>query len=67
MSNYLDDYVGVQDRLKAFMQQHIYPNEQRFHDEVENNRRQGNPWIPTRTIEELKPLARAAGPTARRS
>ncbi len=53
--------LELQDRLKAFMQKHIYPNEQRFHDEIENNRRQGNPWIPTRTIEELKPLARAAG------
>ena len=38
------------------MDEHIYPNEQRFHDEVESNR-----WAPTRIIEELKPKARAAG------
>ncbi len=43
-------------RLTAFMDEHIYPNEQRFHDEIERNR-----WSPTRIIEELKPKARAAG------
>ncbi len=46
----------LQHRLQAFMDEHIYPNEQRFHDEVERNR-----WQPTRVIEELKPKARAAG------
>src|SRR5271169_5366514 len=38
------------------MDEHIYPNEQRHHDEIEKNR-----WSPTRIIEELKPKARAAG------
>jgi len=37
------------------MDEHIYPNEQRFHDEIERNR-----WSPTAVIEELKPKARAA-------
>jgi acyl-CoA dehydrogenase len=46
----------LQRRLLAFMDEHIYPNEQRFCDELERNR-----WQPTRTIEELKPKARAAG------
>jgi len=46
----------LQQRLTAFMQQHIYPSEQRFHNEVERDR-----WSPTRVIEELKPKARAAG------
>jgi acyl-CoA dehydrogenase len=46
----------LQRRLSAFMDEHIYPNEQRFHEEIERNR-----WQPTRTIEELKPKARAAG------
>jgi acyl-CoA dehydrogenase len=46
----------LQKRLTAFMDEHIYPNEQRFHDEIERNR-----WVPTRIIEELKPKARAAG------
>ncbi len=51
----------MQARLLAFMDEHIYPNEHRFHEEVEANRRAGNAWIPTRVIEELKPKARAAG------
>src|SRR5713226_362609 len=45
-----------QSRLVAFMDEHIYPNEQRFYDEIERER-----WSPTRVIEELKPKARAAG------
>jgi acyl-CoA dehydrogenase len=46
----------LQGRLQAFMEEHVYPNEQRFHDEIERNR-----WSPTRIVEELKPKARAAG------
>jgi acyl-CoA dehydrogenase len=43
-------------RLLAFMDEHIFSNEQRYYDEIERNR-----WQPTRTVEELKPKARAAG------
>jgi acyl-CoA dehydrogenase len=46
----------LQQRLQAFMDEFIYPNEQRFYDEVERNR-----WTPTRVVEELKLKARAAG------
>lgn len=46
----------LQRRLTAFMDEHIYPNEQRFFDEINLNR-----WTPTKIIEELKPKARAAG------
>ena len=46
----------LQQRLTAFMEEHIYPNEQRFHDEIQRER-----WSPTRIVEELKPKARAAG------
>ena len=46
----------LQKKLTAFMEEHIYPNEKRFHDEIERNR-----WTPTRIVEELKPKARAAG------
>jgi acyl-CoA dehydrogenase len=42
--------------LQAFLDEHIYPNEQRFHDEIEENR-----WLPTKIVEELKPKARDAG------
>ncbi len=46
----------LQRRLQVFMDAHIYPNEQRCHDEIERNR-----WSPPAVIEELKPKARAAG------
>ena len=45
----------------AFMDQHIYPNEQRFFDEIAENRAKGNAWVPTKIVEELKPIARQAG------
>ncbi len=51
-----DKVKDLERRLRAFMDEHIYPNEQRFHDEVERSR-----WTPTKVIEELKPKARAAG------
>ena len=43
-------------RLQDFMDEHIYPNEARFHEEIERDR-----WKPTRIIEELKLKARAEG------
>ena len=50
-----------QTRVSAFMDAHVYPQEGRFVEEIEQNRRQGDAWIPTRFIEELKVKARAAG------
>ena len=50
----------LRERLLAFFDAHIYPNEKRYHEEIEANRRNGNAWIPTKVIEELKPKARAA-------
>ena len=46
----------LQKRLQRFMDDHVYPNEQRFHEEVDRDR-----WKPTKIIEEVKPKARAAG------
>jgi len=43
-------------RLLAFMDEHIYPNEQRFTEEIKRNR-----WQPAPIIEQLKPKARAQG------
>ncbi len=51
----------LQEKLLAFMDAHIYPNEQRFFAEIAENRAKGNAWVPTKLIEELKPKARAAG------
>lgn len=46
----------LQQHLLEFVEEWIYPNEQRFCKEVERNR-----WSATPVIEELKPKARAAG------
>ena len=59
--DYTDKVKTLQARLIAFMDEHIYPNEKRFHQEIAENRAKGNAWIPTKLIEELKPLARKAG------
>ncbi len=59
--DFSDKVKGLQQRLSAFMAEHVYPNEARFLQEIETNRAAGNAWIPTKLIEELKPKARAAG------
>jgi len=51
----------MQAQLLAFMDEHIYPNERRYYEEVSANRRAGDAFVPTKLIEELKPLARKAG------
>ncbi len=59
--DYTDKVKDMRQRLLAFMDEHIYPNEGRFFAEIAANRAAGNAWIPTTIIEELKPKARAAG------
>ena len=44
-------------RLEAFMAEHIYPAEERYYCESEEL----GPWNVQPVVEELKPLARAAG------
>ena len=51
----------LQERLNAFMDEHIYPNEAAFFAEIEENRSKGDAWVPTKIMEELKKKARAAG------
>jgi acyl-CoA dehydrogenase len=58
---YSDKVKALQGKLARFMDEHVYPNERRFSDEVEANRAKGNPWVPTKLIEALKPKARAEG------
>jgi len=48
---------ALQQRLIAFMDAHVYPNERRFQEEVDT----GDRWQPTRVVEELKEKAKAAG------
>ncbi|MGH8758269.1 MAG: acyl-CoA dehydrogenase family protein [Burkholderiales bacterium] len=59
--NFSDKVRDLQKKVGAFMDAHVYPNENRFFEEIEENRRKGNAWIPTRIIEDLKPKSRAAG------
>src|SRR5256885_16072668 len=58
---YSDKVKELQGKLARFMDAHVYPNERRFRDEVEANRAKGDPWVPTKVIDELKPKARAEG------
>lgn len=47
----------LQKRLAAFMDEHIYPNEKRYHEEINS----GDRWEPLRLIEDLKTKARGDG------
>ena len=58
---YSPKVVDLQQRMHAFFDQHIYPNEHRFAQDVEANTRAGKRWTPTSIIEELKPKAKEAG------
>ena len=51
-----DKVKDFEERLQAFMDEHIYPNEKRYHEAIARER-----WRPSRIVEELKPKARAAG------
>ena len=47
----------LRQRLTAFMEEHIYPNDHQWWTHVKGERR----WEPVPIIEELKPKAKAAG------
>jgi acyl-CoA dehydrogenase len=49
--------MNLQQRLSAFMDEHIYPNEETFRRQIA----EGDRWQPVPIIEELKTKARAAG------
>ena len=60
--DYSDRCKELQTRLLAFMDEHIYPNEKAFKQEVDaNGTAKGNRWLPTELMERLKPLAREQG------
>lgn len=59
---YSDRCKQLQEKLIKFMDEHIYPNEKAFDEEVDRNgREKGDRWIPTKLIEDLKPKAREQG------
>ncbi len=51
----------LQARVQAFMDEHVYPQEQRWFDEIQAATARGERWTPVPVVEELKPKARAAG------
>jgi len=55
--DYTPKVQELRKKLFAFMDEHVYPNEHKWHEHVRSERR----WEPVPVIEELKPKARAAG------
>jgi len=51
-----DKTVELQKRLSKFMDEHIYPNEALFREQIN----EGDRWQPTAIVEELKQKARSA-------
>ena len=51
----------LQARVARFMDEHIYPSEDRYWQEIAANTEAGKRWTPLQLIEELKPKARAQG------
>ena len=59
--DYSEKTKGLQRRLQAFMDTHVYPAEATLQAELAANTAAGKRWTPLHTIERLKPLARQAG------
>ena len=52
----------LRNQLIQFMEEHVYPVEADFLAEVARNRKEkDNPWLPTKVVEDLKPIAKDAG------
>jgi acyl-CoA dehydrogenase len=59
--DYTHKVQDLREKLAAFFDKHIYPNERTFAAQIAANRANGNAWIPTAIVETLKEEARAAG------
>jgi acyl-CoA dehydrogenase len=59
--NYSPRTIDLQTRVRAFMDEHIYPAENAVHEELQANTAAGKRWTPLQVIEKLKPKARDAG------
>ncbi len=55
--NYSIKTNKFQNQIQAFMDEHIYPNEKAYHDEINS----GDRWQPLQLIEDLKQKAKAEG------
>jgi acyl-CoA dehydrogenase len=59
--SYSEKVATLRKRIDDFMRELVLPAESAYKDEVQANRRAGNPFAVTRTMERLKDRARAAG------
>ena len=57
MIEYSENARGWQRRVNAFMDEHIYPSEPVYHEQLNT----GDRWQPVPIVEELKEQAKAAG------
>jgi len=55
--DYTPKVQELRERVSAFMREHVYPNEHKWHEHTRSAKR----WEVVPIIEELKPKARAAG------
>lgn len=53
--------LQLQQKLQTFMDEHIYPNEALYHEQVEENSRNGRPYAAVPIVASLKEKARAQG------
>ncbi|HKY06413.1 MAG TPA: acyl-CoA dehydrogenase [Blastocatellia bacterium] len=54
---YCDKVKDLEKRVAAFMDEHVYPNERTYHEQVS----EGDRWQPTAIVEELKQKAKREG------
>ena len=59
--SYSPKTLELQAKLLRFMDEHIYPAEGAYWDEINANTQAGKRWTPLEMIEKLKPKARARG------
>ena len=53
-----DKVIGLREQVQAFMDAHVYPNEQAMQDHLATT---DNPWVTPPLVEDLKAKARDAG------
>ena len=58
--SYSDKVIALRKRIDQFMREVILPAEREYRDEIEANRRGGNPWLPSR-YRTQPPLPRRLG------
>lgn len=57
-----DKVKDLQARVSAFMEAHVYPNEEAITAEIDSNgTEKGDRWVPSQIIEGLKKKAKAEG------